>query len=72
MTSAQPPSAPEPSHATPPRGIGDVIRQWWNGLPRVMQWLVGVPAIILIALLPVLNAFFDDILESRAVLISLM
>ncbi len=36
-------------------GLGDAIRTWWEGLPRVMQWLVGVPLIILIALLPVIN-----------------
>ncbi len=34
-------------------GLGDKLRDWWNGLSRPMQWLVGVPAIVLIALIPV-------------------
>ncbi len=46
-----------PTSLTSPErhGLGDAIRTWWEGLPRVMQWLVGVPLIILIALLPVIN-----------------
>ncbi|AZG43823.1 branched-chain amino acid ABC transporter permease [Gordonia insulae] len=48
-------SAAKDPNAPKPRGIGDAIRTWWNGLPRVMQWLVGVPAIIVIGLLPVVN-----------------
>ncbi|KAA0021066.1 branched-chain amino acid ABC transporter permease [Antrihabitans cavernicola] len=37
----------------PKRGIGDSLRTWWNGLSRPMQWLVGVPALALIAIIPV-------------------
>ncbi|MGC4964223.1 branched-chain amino acid ABC transporter permease [Gordonia sp. DT101] len=57
MTTQQPAGAsvPDDPNAPPPRGVGDAIRTWWNGLPRVMQWLVGVPAIIVIGLLPVVN-----------------
>ncbi|MGC5246457.1 branched-chain amino acid ABC transporter permease [Gordonia sp. DT219] len=41
---------------TPERhGVGDAIRGWWAGLPRVAQWLVGAPLIILVALVPVIN-----------------
>ncbi len=41
-----------------PRGLGDHLRGWWNGLPRPTQWLVGIPAILLIALLPVVEPPF--------------
>ena len=41
-------------------GVGDAIRTWWDGLARPMQWLVGVPAIILLALLPVFPPPFID------------
>ncbi|OZB50168.1 MAG: branched-chain amino acid ABC transporter permease [Cellulomonas sp. 14-74-6] len=41
--------------AAPHLGVGDRIRLWWDTLPRQTQWLVGVPAILLIALLPVLR-----------------
>ncbi|WP_420873799.1 branched-chain amino acid ABC transporter permease [Nocardia huaxiensis] len=34
------------------RGVGDAIRSWWDGLSRPMQWAVGVPALIVLALLP--------------------
>ncbi|HEY5855406.1 MAG TPA: branched-chain amino acid ABC transporter permease [Aldersonia sp.] len=49
--------------ATPGRpraGVGDAIRTWWDGLARPMQWLVGVPAIIALALLPVFPPPFVD------------
>ena len=36
-------------------GLGDRLRLWWDALPRQMQWLVGSPIIIFIALLPVLR-----------------
>lgn len=41
--------------AAPHLGVGDRIRLWWDTLPRQTQWLVGVPAVLLIALLPVLR-----------------
>ncbi|CAM3058504.1 branched-chain amino acid ABC transporter permease [Skermania piniformis] len=41
--------------STPKHGLGDALRTWWSGLSRPTQWLVGVPAIILLALLPVLK-----------------
>ncbi|MFF0544812.1 branched-chain amino acid ABC transporter permease [Nocardia thailandica] len=37
----------------PHRGLGDGLRDWWDGLTRQQQWLVGVPIIALLALLPV-------------------
>ncbi|WP_246098311.1 branched-chain amino acid ABC transporter permease [Rhodococcus spelaei] len=53
-------TAPSPNSSTLPaapppdrHGVGDAIRGWWNGLARPMQWLVGVPLIALIAILPV-------------------
>ncbi|MCM6773207.1 branched-chain amino acid ABC transporter permease [Nocardia sp. CDC159] len=36
----------------PMRGVGDALRGWWGGLSRPAQWAIGVPAIILLALLP--------------------
>lgn len=37
------------------RGVGDAIRSWWAGLTRPAQWAIGIPAIIVIALLPVIK-----------------
>ncbi|UGT41153.1 branched-chain amino acid ABC transporter permease [Nocardia yamanashiensis] len=34
------------------RGVGDKLRTWWGGLSRPAQWGVGIPALILLALLP--------------------
>ncbi|BAW05896.1 branched-chain amino acid ABC transporter permease [Nocardia seriolae] len=34
------------------RGVGDGIRKWWGGLSRPAQWAVGVPAVIVLAALP--------------------
>ncbi|MBF6174298.1 branched-chain amino acid ABC transporter permease [Nocardia blacklockiae] len=48
-TPTQPPGEPRPR---PMHGVGDAIRSWWNGLPRPMQWVVGIPAIVVLALLP--------------------
>ncbi len=39
----------------PKGGVGDSFRSWWNALSRPAQWLFGVPFILLIALLPILN-----------------
>lgn len=36
----------------PMHGVGDAIRSWWNGLSRPMQWAVGIPTIVVLALLP--------------------
>lgn len=44
--------APIEPKQPPPRGVGDAIRSWWDGLSRPAQWAVGVPAIIALALLP--------------------
>ena len=41
------------AHELRGRGVGDAIRSWWNALTRPMQWLMGVPLIALIAILPV-------------------
>ncbi|GAC69921.1 branched-chain amino acid ABC transporter permease [Gordonia soli] len=48
-------SNPPTADGVTPRGLGDTIRTWWNGLPRAAQWAVGVPAIIVLALLPVVD-----------------
>ncbi|WP_433679405.1 branched-chain amino acid ABC transporter permease [Nocardia sp. CA-119907] len=46
-------SSPEtPQAAAPRHGVGDAIRTWWDGLSRPAQWGVGVPILILLALLP--------------------
>ncbi|AYF79279.1 branched-chain amino acid ABC transporter permease [Nocardia yunnanensis] len=34
------------------RGIGDGIRNWWAGLTRPAQWAVGVPIILVLAIIP--------------------
>ena len=41
--------------AAPHLGPGDRIRLWWDALPRPAQWGVGVPALVLLAFLPVLR-----------------
>ncbi|WP_416565655.1 branched-chain amino acid ABC transporter permease [Nocardia testacea] len=33
-------------------GLGDEIRAWWAGLSRPAQWAVGIPALAVLALLP--------------------
>ncbi|GAB2704353.1 branched-chain amino acid ABC transporter permease [Nocardia thraciensis] len=43
---------PEEKAARPMHGIGDALRSWWDGLSRPMQWAVGVPAVVALALLP--------------------
>ncbi|WP_024803877.1 branched-chain amino acid ABC transporter permease [Nocardia sp. BMG51109] len=40
-------AAPRPKH-----GVGDAIRTWWDGLSRPMQWAVGIPVVLVLALLP--------------------
>ncbi|MFE3024723.1 branched-chain amino acid ABC transporter permease [Nocardia tengchongensis] len=42
----------QPAPSRPMRGVGDAIRSRWDGLSRPAQWGIGVPAIILVALLP--------------------
>ena len=39
----------------PKGGVGDSFRGWWNALSRPAQWLFGVPFIILLGLLPLVN-----------------
>jgi branched-chain amino acid transport system permease protein len=39
----------------PKGGVGDRFRGWWNALARPTQWAFGVPFILLIAVLPLLN-----------------
>ncbi|QIS11085.1 branched-chain amino acid ABC transporter permease [Nocardia arthritidis] len=41
-------------------GVGDALRSWWSGLSRPAQWGIGVPAIILLALLPLYPPPFLD------------
>lgn len=58
--STQPaPAAPVPPER-PMHGIGDALRSWWAGLSRPAQWAVGVPALILLALLPLFPPAFLD------------
>jgi len=39
----------------PKGGVGDRFRSWWNALSRPTQWAFGVPFILFIAVLPLLN-----------------
>lgn len=51
--------APTPP-ARPMHGVGDALRSWWAGLSRPAQWAVGVPALIVLALLPLFPPPFLD------------
>ncbi|MFW0793006.1 branched-chain amino acid ABC transporter permease [Gordonia sp. CPCC 205515] len=51
----QEPATPGAFDGATPRGLGDRIRVWWDSLPRVGQWAVGIPAILLIAFLPIIK-----------------
>ncbi|NNG34530.1 branched-chain amino acid ABC transporter permease [Nakamurella aerolata] len=46
---------PKPAGGKEKIAIGDRFRLWWNSLSRPTQWAVGVPFIILLALLPVVR-----------------
>ncbi|MEU1982759.1 branched-chain amino acid ABC transporter permease [Nocardia sp. NPDC019395] len=50
--STKTPAKRPPVASGPPHGLGDTLRTWWNGLSRPAQWAVGVPALLLLALLP--------------------
>lgn len=58
-SSGAPPSMPPAGRvATKDRlhgGVGDRLRLWWDALPRPTQWLVGVPFVLFMALVPILN-----------------
>ncbi|MBB5917836.1 branched-chain amino acid transport system permease protein [Nocardia transvalensis] len=41
-----------PPRTRPRHGVGDAIRTWWDGLSRQMQWAVGIPVLLVLALLP--------------------
>ena len=43
------------SNERPKGGVGDAFRSWWNALARPAQWAFGVPFILFMALLPLLN-----------------
>ncbi|MFT4042669.1 MAG: branched-chain amino acid ABC transporter permease [Gordonia sp. (in: high G+C Gram-positive bacteria)] len=55
MTTPQPTSDQSASDASQGRGVGDTVRGWWSGLPRIQQWLVGLPLLVLLAALPVIK-----------------
>ncbi|WP_433561843.1 branched-chain amino acid ABC transporter permease [Nocardia sp. CA-151230] len=50
MTTTKP--SPVAQHSPAGRGVGDAIRNWWGGLSRPAQWAFGVPAVIVLAVLP--------------------
>lgn len=39
----------------PHGGVGDRFRLWWDALPRPVQWLLGVPFILFVAVVPILD-----------------
>ena len=45
----------QPDITVPHLGVGDRFRLWWDALARPAQWGIGVPFILLIALLPVIR-----------------
>jgi branched-chain amino acid transport system permease protein len=47
--------AGKPDLGRPTGGVGDRFRLWWNSLARPVQWAVGVPFIVFLALLPILG-----------------
>lgn len=52
------PSDPAPSTTTglrPHSGVGDTLRLWWDAQARPTQWALGLPLLILVALLPILQ-----------------
>ncbi|MVU83236.1 branched-chain amino acid ABC transporter permease [Nocardia sp. ET3-3] len=52
MTNAKTAPAPSNPPADAPHGVGDAIRTWWAGLSRPAQWGFGVPAVLVLAILP--------------------
>jgi branched-chain amino acid transport system permease protein len=61
MTTAQSasPAPASPGPATPtahvPMGFGDRLRLWWDAQARPVQWLIGVPFILFLAVVPILD-----------------
>ncbi|APE34183.1 branched-chain amino acid ABC transporter permease [Nocardia mangyaensis] len=53
MTDLTKTAAPEPQSESQRAGVGDGIRGWWDGLSRPAQWAVGIPIVIVLALIPV-------------------
>ncbi|MBD8078567.1 branched-chain amino acid ABC transporter permease [Cellulosimicrobium arenosum] len=58
-TPATPPSLPPAGRTAtkdrPHGGVGDRFRLWWDALARPTQWLVGVPFLLFMAAVPLLN-----------------
>ncbi|MDO3649173.1 branched-chain amino acid ABC transporter permease [Nocardia mangyaensis] len=53
MTDLTKTASPEPQSESQRAGVGDGIRGWWDGLSRPAQWAVGIPIVIVLALIPV-------------------
>ncbi|MGW4368387.1 branched-chain amino acid ABC transporter permease [Nocardia takedensis] len=45
-------TTPAPESAPAKAGLGERVGEWWGGLSRPGQWAVGVPVILVLALLP--------------------
>ena len=39
----------------PHSGVGDALRLWWDSQARPTQWALGLPLLVLVALLPILQ-----------------
>lgn len=50
-----PPAGRTATKDRPHGGVGDSLRLWWDALPRPAQWAAGVPFLLFIALVPILN-----------------
>lgn len=50
-----PPAGRTATKDRPHGGVGDRLRLWWDAQPRPVQWLVGVPFLLFMAVVPLLN-----------------
>ncbi len=50
-----PPAGRVTTKDRPHSGVGDRLRLWWDAQARPTQWAIGVPFLIFLALVPILN-----------------
>lgn len=52
---AMPPAGRVATKDRPHSGVGDRLRLWWDAQARPTQWAIGVPFLLFLALVPILN-----------------